>query len=323
MQGAYDPFTPGSHVVAVRTFQARDKARDRVFPVEVWHPETSVNNTLIVFSHASGHNRRGATFLCTYLGSHGYLVAAMDHSEVVATQPPVPDETAEQKAARMEAVIASRMPDVPFLLDFLRRRDDISFDHDRIGIVGHSFGAWTALTLPDSEPAVDAVVALAAGGESIVKPGILSLKVRFPWGREVPTLYLGAEYDTMLPITGMYETFERTPGIKQAFVLRRADHMHFMDNVEQQHEGVRLAKWPEEMAWISQEMRPISELCSGEQAHLFTRSLTLAHFDAYLRQNEDARRFLSSEVIAELAARGIDAISAPVAAYPPRTRMPT
>jgi dienelactone hydrolase len=313
MRGTYDPFTPGSHVVAVRTLQAHDKARDQVFPVEVWHPETSGDNTLIVFSHASVQNRRSATFLCTHLGSHGYVVAAMDHSEVVTPQRPVPDETAEQKTARMEAVIASRVPDVPFLLDFLRRRDDISFDHDRIGIAGHSFGAWTALTLPDSEPAVGAVVALAAGGESIVKPGILPVKVRFRWGREVPTLYLGAEYDTMLPISGMYETFERTPAIKQAFVLRRADHMHFMDNVAEQHEGVRLAKWPEEMAWISREMRPISELCSGEQAHLFTRSLTLAHFDAYLRKKEDAHRFLSGDVTAELAARGIDAISPPVA----------
>jgi hypothetical protein len=54
-------------------------------------------------------------------------------------------------------------------------------------------------------------------------------------------------------------------------------------------------------------MRPIAELSSGEQAHTFVRGLTLAHFDATLRQIEAADRFLSSDVEADLAARGVDA----------------
>ncbi|MGZ3532833.1 MAG: alpha/beta hydrolase [Vulcanimicrobiaceae bacterium] len=41
---------------------------------------------LIVFSHHSGGHRRTATFLCTHLSSHGYVVAALDHSEVVAAE---------------------------------------------------------------------------------------------------------------------------------------------------------------------------------------------------------------------------------------------
>jgi hypothetical protein len=65
----------------------------------------------IVFSHASGHHRRGAT----YLSCHGYVVAAMNHSEVVAPEPAYPpDETAEQKTARLPGVIGSRVPDIRF-----------------------------------------------------------------------------------------------------------------------------------------------------------------------------------------------------------------
>jgi hypothetical protein len=37
----------------------------------------------------------------------------------------------------------------------------------------------------------------------------------------------------------MYELFQRTPATKQLLMLRRADHGHFMDNPEQQHEGMR------------------------------------------------------------------------------------
>ena len=35
----------------------------------------------------------------------------------------------------------------------------------------------------------------------------------------------------------MYELFERTPATKKMVILRRADHAHFMDQVEQLHES--------------------------------------------------------------------------------------
>jgi len=55
---------------------------------------------------------------------------------------------------------------------------------------------------------------------------------------------------------------------------------------------MRTTSWPEELSWISLEMRPIAELCSGEQAHLFTRALTLCHFDVVIGRNGEARRLL-------------------------------
>jgi len=91
-------------------------------------------------------------------------------------------------------------------------------------------------------------------------------------------------------------------------VLRRADHMHFMDNVEQLHEAVRTSPpWIPELDYLQKEMRPIAELCTGEQSHLFVRGLTVAHFDAVLKQNDEARRFLVCDIQAELASRGVEA----------------
>lgn len=338
MKHEYDPFIRGEFPVGVRTFHATDTARNRRFPCEIWYPavpnDTDQNDVftvapsndsrsqmavrdaaarigtypLIVFSHHSGGHRRSATFLCTHLSSHGYVVAALDHTEVVVPELARKDgETAEQRSARAEGWIASRVPDIRFLLDHLLG-SEANIDPTQVAIVGHSFGGWTALAVPEVDSRVRAVVALAPGGASNPKPGIIRAKLTFTWGRDVPTLYLVAENDVPLPLHGMYELFERTRATKQMVILKRADHLHFIDNVEQMHETLRAMPVSGEAAWMVQEMKPIAELCSGDQAHLFLRGLTLCHMDAFLKRHEDAKRFLDGDVEGELADRGVDAI---------------
>ena len=80
----------------------------------------------------------------------------------------------------------------------------------------------------------------------------------------------------------MHELYSRTPGPKEMVILPRTGHMHFVDNVEQAHEELRAASLPPWASWISREMRPIAELCSGEEAHRQIKSHTLAHLNAVL-----------------------------------------
>jgi predicted dienelactone hydrolase len=345
----YDPFVRGTFPVGVRTIDVLDATRQRRFQIEIWYPASDShagqdlatgtqdvfkspptgtvraqsavrdaaprdgNWPLVIFSHPSGGHRRGATFLCTHLGSHGYVVAALDHSEVVAPElARKPDETDEQKKARWKALIANRVPDVRFLLDQLLNRttweSGCAPDPSRIGIVGHSFGGWTALAAPDVDRSIRSIVALAPGGASRPKPGILPVTLSFGWGRDIPTLYLVAEDDASLPLAGMHEIFDRTPATKQMVILRRADHMHFMDRVEELHEIVRTVPYSGDLAWLPGAMRPIAELCSGEQAHLFIRALALAHFDATLERDAEAQGFMAGDLTAALAKRGVEAI---------------
>lgn len=344
----YDPFLRGRYPVGVRTLHALDVTRSRDFPFEIWYPavtqhagqdldpekqdrytprlngaeqkQMAVRDAatrhgvypLIIFSHHAGGHRRTSTFLCTHLSSHGYVVAALDHSEVIAPElARRNDESEEQKSARWQAVIDSRVPDAQFLLDHMLRSSpvpEIELDPTRIGVVGHSFGAWTALATPEIDSRIRAVVALAPGGTSNPRPGILPVKLTFQWCHEVPALYLVAENDVPLPLADMYELFERAPSPKQMVILRRADHLHFIDNVEQEHEAFRTVPMPAEVAQMQKEMRPIAELCSGEQAHLWVRGLTLAHMDAFLRDRHEARLFLAGDVEGEMKKRGLDVI---------------
>ena len=346
---AYDPFARGPYPVGVRTIDARDPQRNRPFLCEVWYPaaaqhvgedtapatqdaftvpfgetprlQMAVRHAaahpgtypLVVFSHSSGQHRRMASFLCTHLTSHGYVVAALDHSEVVAPElARRENETEEQKRARVRAWVANRVPDIRFLLDFVLSsglESDLHLEPTQIGIVGHSFGGWTALAATGEDTRIRAVVALAPGGSSRPKPGIIPATLTFAWNRDVPTLYLVAENDTMTPLAGMYELFDRTPSTRQLMILRRADHMHFMDDVERSHELVRTLPWTAELAWIPKEVRPIGELCSGAQAHVFLRGLTLCHMDAYLKREPAAVRFLAGDITTELERRGVEAIT--------------
>src|SRR5690348_7388628 len=175
----YDPFAPGKWAVGVRTIQAADPDRSRLFPVEIWYParapaahEPSRDELrdaapaglacpLIIYSHFSGGSRRGASFLSTHLASHGYIVAALDHSEVIAPElaRPADGETTEQQAARIDAIVGSRVPDVRFLLDHLLNGGAaaLGLSVTRVGLAGHSFGGWTVLATADREPRVHAV----------------------------------------------------------------------------------------------------------------------------------------------------------------------
>jgi dienelactone hydrolase len=122
-------------------------------------------------------------------------------------------ETSAGQAARIAAVIGSRVPDVRFLLDHLLTNGvaGLEFDTARVGLAGHSFGGWAALAAPEVEPRVRAVVALAPGGGGRPSPGILPLTLAFGWDREVPALYLAAEDDVPVPLEGLCELFGRAP----------------------------------------------------------------------------------------------------------------
>ena len=305
------PMAPQASQAAVRDAAARDG----VFP-------------LVVFSHGFGGERRQTTHFCTHLASHGYAVASMDH---------VGNTTADLLQAAMavqsggeppdpfvlvQRFVDDRPADASFVIDRALAGDvPVGIDAERIGITGHSFGGWTTLQTTGRDRRIRAALPLApAGGASPLTEARghdpIGDALGLEWGREVPTLFLVADLDTLLPLDGMRGLIERTPQPRRAVVLKNADHFHFCDGVAQVHDLFKMmgpmmqAGGP--MTGIDTQsffaaMKPSSELCPGEHAYQMIQGLGLAHMDAHLRGSEQAAALLAGDLGALLAGRGIDA----------------
>lgn len=347
----YDPFRRGPHPAGVRTLGLVDSRRgDRPLALEVWYPATdafagrdvaeATRDTyelvpglppgwqdavrdaearrgrfpLVAFSHGFGGHRRQSTFLCTHLASHGYVVAAPDHTGntivdvvqlVMSLQlgTPLPDPE-----AMIAELIAARPADVRFAIDRLLEGEGglaDAIDAERIGVSGHSFGGWTALAVTAADRRIRAALPLApAGGSSPLPAEALRGSLVFDWGRDVPTLFLVAERDSLLPLPGMHELLEKTRGRKRMVVLANADHMHFCDRVEEVHELFRMMP-PPFFEEVAKQVAPIGDLCPSEHAYAFVRGLGLAHMDAHLKESEAAASFLAGDLVRALADRGV------------------
>ena len=348
----YNPFSRGPLPVGVRTMDWSDAGRSgRPLPTEVWYPaseefrgkdvaegtrdnyelvpglppgwQEAVRDAearkgpfpLVVFSHGFGGHRRQSTFLCTHLASHGYVVAAVDHTgntivEMVQFMmmsqmgQPIPDP-----ATMLPEMLANRPADVSFVIDKMTAPGasgtGVAIDASRIGLSGHSFGGWTTLVATARDKRIKVALPLApAGGWTRLPSEALGQAMDFAWGRDVPTLFLVADLDTILPLRGMYELFEKTVSPKKMIVLEQADHMHFCDQVEQVHELFRMMP-PPVFDQVAKDIKPIAELCAGDPAYRFTRGLGLAHMDAHLRGDEGAKSFLDGDLVGLLAAEGV------------------
>lgn len=271
---------------------------------------------IVVFSHGFGGHRRQSTFFCTHLASHGYVVVAMDHTGNTVidiaqmTLQVMMGEPMPETEPMVAELIKARPADVSFVLDRLLAGDlgidPSQLDSERIGMAGHSFGGWTTLKVTGLDRRIRAALPMApAGGKSPMPVEALTKALDFDWGRDVPTFYLVADKDSLLPLEGMLELKDRTQGTPRLAVLGNADHMHFCDEVEATHELFRTMPPPGPFADIAKVLPAAADLSPGVHAYDFNRALGLAHLDATLSGNEAAMAFLAGDIPATFRERGI------------------
>ncbi|MBW2425861.1 MAG: dienelactone hydrolase family protein [Deltaproteobacteria bacterium] len=194
---------------------------------------------LILFSHGNSGLRRQSTFLTTHLASWGYVVAAPDH--VGNTFEEMAAITSEEERRSVHLEVRDRRPrDLLGVLRALLDEDLLAarrppLQPHPVGVLGHSFGGWTALKLPRLEPRVRALCCLAPASEPFVGRRAFEPD-ELPLPDHVSALVLAAREDVLVDLETSVRPLARRLGEGARLeVIERADHFHFCDGIEFLH----------------------------------------------------------------------------------------
>jgi predicted dienelactone hydrolase len=157
-----EPMEDGLYQWRLEPFELTDSDRDRTFDVDLYAPvlrgaiEPTYPAPVVVISHGLGSDRTTYAYLAEHLAQHGFMVAVIEH----------PGSNADQ----LQALAAGRVDEVTAPEEFINRPQDVTFLLDemeqinrthptlqgrmnlqQVGIIGQSFGGYTALILLGGE----------------------------------------------------------------------------------------------------------------------------------------------------------------------------
>ncbi len=150
---------PGSYRVLSDELVLHDNARNKDVPLKIYYPDAPGPFPVIVFSHGLYGSKETYWALGNYWASHGYVSMHPSH-----------DDSREDKNYRgtLREALAdpqlwrNRPKDISFVIDSFAQIEKLApavkgkLDRDRVGVGGHSYGAYTAI---------------AAGGATVQMPG--------------------------------------------------------------------------------------------------------------------------------------------------------
>ena len=280
---------PGAGPYRVLTIEAvvlHDEGRHRSIPIKIYYPDAAGPFPVIVFSHGALASKDAYSALGRYWASAGYVSVHPSHADSVADsgfRGTLRGAIGDPRAWK------DRPRDVSFVLDSLAHVARFApplagkLDLGRIGVAGHSFGAYTAALIGGTavhfpgmqdpqrfaDPRVAAVVLLSPQGEGCMGLTADSWdQLRLP----VLVMYGSRDFGPFgQPPAWRNEAFLRSPpGDKYDVELEGATHMRFAGSLA-------AAGDPPDPLFLCVELE------------------TRAFWDAYLKRDPEARRRLASQ----------------------------
>lgn len=137
---------PGSLNFAVQSLSLIDVTRQRALPIDLYLPEQSSPHPVVIISHGLGSDRTTFRYLATHLASYGFAVIVPEHPGSNARQiQNLLSGLANEVTPPQELI--DRPLDIRFILDSLEQSHGTQLNLRQVGIIGQSFGAYTALHL--------------------------------------------------------------------------------------------------------------------------------------------------------------------------------
>lgn len=285
----------------------------RAVPIKAHAPTTGGPYPVVVLSHGAGGDWDTHFAQAQDLAAHGYVVLCLQHvgsDRERLTRGLRPMQNLDAMIRDADEVLA-RPKDVGFALDMAKRWNEShatlrgKLDLQRVGAMGHSFGAFTTMVVCGMRPALDWLVPAVAPGNGL-GPDLRDARVRCgvalsPQGvgepfflvdsfksLQAPLLGVSGTADAQQagqPATNRRDAFALWPTGPHAFVwLNNAAHLDFTDSTG----ADRRAQPSPSRA----DVQPIA------------RAATRAFFDLHLKGDESARSRLTVEGLAPLQ-RGV------------------
>ena len=291
---------PGpSAVTEVADIVLHDAKRNKDIHVRIFYPSDPGKHPVIVFSHGAGGSQNCCDALTRHWASYGYVTLQPTHDDSAIQRRNSGEENirfvqAVRDALKKPALWESRPQDISFVLDSLpelqKRVPALAgeLDADRIGVGGHSMGAFTAgaiagalVDLPGrpaskfADPRAKAVLLLSPQG-----PGEFGL-TDHSWDRiSLPLLSMTGSLDSGAGRQGPQWKkipFERSqPGDKYHLFIDGANHMSF----------------------ITADTLSPARATQAEAILGYANSAALAFWDAYLKGEPAAKDYLQSDALA-------------------------
>ena len=272
-------------VLTIEHVVLHDGARHRDIPLKIYYPDAAGPFPVIVFSHGALASKDAYSGLGQYWARFGYVSIHPSHADSVADggfrgtmQQAISDPRAWQNRPRDVSFVLDSLEHVASFAPLLARKLDLG----HVGVAGHSFGAYTAALIGGTTVHLPG----KQGPQSFTDQRAAAVVLLSPQGEGRLGLTADSWDHLRLPVLLMYgsrdfgpfgerpawrnEAFLRAPpGDKYDVELEGATHMQFAGSLA---------------------------AAGGAPDRLFqcVKLETLAFWNAYLKQDKDARHHLVS-----------------------------
>lgn len=320
----------GQYGVGVTTLSIVDPSRpteanrgavaqpDRKMDVEVWYPAMAAATPedrdvafdrsggpypLIIFAHGLSAFARQSVEYTAALASHGYIVAA----------PGFPQSRIDAPGGPRLAAVLDQPADVSFVIDQmlkLNRANDGRFagtiDEDRIGMTGHALGGLTTMLTAHGSGRDVRIKAIAP-----ISPVGCLLGASLIADESIPTMVIGGSIERIVDPATVRGVYDAARAPKYDVEIIGADHARFADidimdtqlgaNIVSQVAGgdvatdsLKIAAATGADATACLVHSPAADApIAGEQQRTLLRTVATPFFDAYLKGDPGAMRFLT------------------------------